>query len=110
MRSAPRLGVHPPPPLQPGESTVIYTPHLRPKRVGRAAQPAEIRVMPKMKTKSAAKRRFRLTATGKVRFNSAYRRHRLISKDKSAKERNQGTKVMCEPDARKVRRFMLPNG
>ena len=47
--------------------------------------------MPKMKTKSAAKRRFRLTATGKVRFNSAYRRHRLISKTKRAKERNQGT-------------------
>ena len=66
--------------------------------------------MPKMKTKSATKRRFRLTATGKVRFNSAYRRHRLISKDKAAKERNQGTKIMQPCDARKVRQFMLPNG
>ena len=66
--------------------------------------------MPKMKTKSAAKRRFKLTATGKVRFNSAYRRHRLISKTKRAKERNQGTSILVEADARKVRRNMLPNG
>ncbi len=66
--------------------------------------------MPKMKTKSSTKGRFTLTATGKVRFNSAYRRHRLISKDKAAKERNQGTKIMCDADARRVKRFMMPNG
>lgn len=65
--------------------------------------------MPKMKTLSSSKRRFRLTATGKVRFNSAYRRHRLISKRKQAKERNQGTKIMSDGDARKVRRHMVPN-
>ena len=66
--------------------------------------------MPKMKTKSSAKKRFRLTASGKVRFNSAYRRHRLVSKDKDAKERNQGTKIMAEGDANLIRRYMLPNG
>ncbi|MCB9959441.1 MAG: 50S ribosomal protein L35 [Rhodospirillaceae bacterium] len=66
--------------------------------------------MPKMKTKSSAKKRFRLTATGQVRFNSANRRHRLISKRKQAKERNQGTKIMAHGDAVKVRRQMLPNG
>jgi large subunit ribosomal protein L35 len=66
--------------------------------------------MPKMKTKSSAKGRFRLTATGKVRFNSAYRRHRLLTKSKRAKERNQGTKIMAPGDARKVREHMLPNG
>jgi len=66
--------------------------------------------MPKMKTKSSAKGRFKLTATGKVRFNSAYRRHRLISKTKRAKERNQGTEIMSKADARGVRRHMLPNG
>lgn len=31
--------------------------------------------MPKMKTKSGAKKRFRLTGTGKVRRAKAYRRH-----------------------------------
>ncbi len=66
--------------------------------------------MPKMKTKSSAKKRFRLTASGKVRFNSAYRRHRLISKEKSAKERNQGTKIMAKGDAEVVRKHFLPNG
>ena len=66
--------------------------------------------MPKLKTQSSAKKRFRLTASGKVRFNSAYRRHRLISKNKAAKERNQGTKIMDERDGRNVRRFLLPNG
>ncbi len=66
--------------------------------------------MPKLKTRSASKGRFRLTATGKVRFNSAYRRHRLISKEKSAKERNQGTKILTKQDAQKVRRYMRPYG
>ena len=66
--------------------------------------------MPKMKTKSATKGRFKLTATGKVRFNSAYRRHRLISKDKAAKERNQGTKIMDPADAHRVKRYFMPNG
>ncbi len=66
--------------------------------------------MPKMKTHSSSKKRFRLTASGKVRFNSAYRRHRLVSKAKSAKERNQGTKIMAEGDANLIKRFFLPNG
>ncbi|MCB9949079.1 MAG: 50S ribosomal protein L35 [Rhodospirillaceae bacterium] len=66
--------------------------------------------MPKIKTHSSSKKRFRLTASGKVRFNSAMRRHRLISKTKQAKERNQGTKIMSESDARVIRRHMLPNG
>ena len=64
--------------------------------------------MPKLKNHSSSKKRFRLTATGKVRFNSAMRRHRLISKDKAAKERNQGTKILDESDARGVRRHRLP--
>lgn len=66
--------------------------------------------MPKMKTKSSAKKRFRLTASGKVRMNSAYRRHRLVSKTKSQKERNQGTKIACKANAATIRRHMLPNG
>ena len=48
--------------------------------------------MPKMKSKSGAKKRFTLTATGKVRAKGANTAHRLISKPKSAKMRNRGTK------------------
>ena len=36
--------------------------------------------MPKMKTKSGAKMRFKFTATGKLKTGKAYKRHRLISK------------------------------
>ncbi len=35
--------------------------------------------MPKMKTKSGAKKRFSFTATGKVKAGVAGKRHRLIS-------------------------------
>jgi len=36
--------------------------------------------MPKMKTNRGAAKRFRLTGTGKLRRNKAYRRHILTSK------------------------------
>ena len=41
--------------------------------------------MPKMKTKSGAKKRFGRTASGKIKRNVAHKRHRLISKPKQRK-------------------------
>jgi large subunit ribosomal protein L35 len=41
--------------------------------------------MPKLKTKSGAKKRFGLTASGKVKRNWGHKRHRLISKSKQQK-------------------------
>lgn len=46
--------------------------------------------MAKMKTKRAAAKRFRVTATGKIKFKKAHLRHRLISKSKRAKK-DKGT-------------------
>lgn len=43
--------------------------------------------MPKMKTKKAAAKRFKLTATGKVKFQRAYKRH--ILEHKSTKGKRQ---------------------
>jgi large subunit ribosomal protein L35 len=63
--------------------------------------------MPKMKSKSGAKKRFSLTATGKVKFKGAYSAHRLVSKRKSAKSRNKGTSMLVESDAYKVKRYWL---
>ena len=40
--------------------------------------------MPKMKTKSGAKKRFKFTANGKIKTGQAGKRHRLISKSTSA--------------------------
>jgi len=42
--------------------------------------------MPKLKTHSASKKRFRVTASGKVKMSHAFRSHRLISKTKKAKK------------------------
>ena len=45
--------------------------------------------MPKLKTHSASKKRFRITASGKVKMNHAFRSHRLISKSKKAKKHHR---------------------
>lgn len=66
--------------------------------------------MPKMKTKSGAKKRFRLTATGKVRANSAYMRHMMRRKPQQMKRQARGTMILSERDARVVRKHFLPNG
>ena len=41
--------------------------------------------MPKVKTNSSAKKRFKVTATGKITFQHAYRRHILTKKSKRRK-------------------------
>ena len=63
--------------------------------------------MPKLKSKSGAKKRFSLTATGKVKYKGAYTAHRMVSKRKSAKVRNKGNHMLVEADAYKVRRYWL---
>ncbi|HVN01723.1 MAG TPA: 50S ribosomal protein L35 [Caulobacteraceae bacterium] len=65
--------------------------------------------MPKLKTKSGAKKRFKLTATGKVKSGVAGKRHRLISHNSKYIRQNRGTKVMTAQDARIIKTY-LPNG
>jgi large subunit ribosomal protein L35 len=43
--------------------------------------------MPKMKTRSGAKKRFRVTATGKVKRAAAFRSHILTSKSRKRKRK-----------------------
>ena len=45
--------------------------------------------MPKLKTHSASKKRFTLTASGKVKMGHACRSHRLVSKDKKARKHHR---------------------
>ena len=47
--------------------------------------------MPKLKTKSGAKKRFGLTGTGKVKRNWGHKRHLLINKSKQGKRLRRGT-------------------
>ncbi len=65
--------------------------------------------MPKLKTKSGAKKRFKLTATGKIKAGVAGKRHRLISHSGKYIRQNRGTKVMSEADTRIIKLF-LPYG
>lgn len=43
--------------------------------------------MPKMKTHSSAKKRFKLTASGKIKRHKAWKGHKLTKKTKSRKRR-----------------------
>jgi len=45
--------------------------------------------MPKLKTHSASKKRFKITANGKVKCSHAWRSHRLVSKATKAKKHHR---------------------
>jgi len=62
--------------------------------------------MPKIKTKSSAKKRFRLTASGKVRANTAFKRHNLRKRSKKMRRQARGSVILCAADARIVKRYM----
>lgn len=65
--------------------------------------------MPKMKTKSGAKKRFKLTATGKVKALQAGKRHGMIKRTRKFIRNARGSVILSEPDARVIRKF-LPYG
>jgi large subunit ribosomal protein L35 len=62
--------------------------------------------MPKMKTKASAKKRFKVTATGKVVSAHAGKRHGMIKRTKKFIRDARGTRVLSEPDARIVKTYM----
>lgn len=62
--------------------------------------------MPKLKTKSGAKKRFGRTATGKIKRNYAYKRHLLINKAKQGKRKRRGTTTLGKGDAKLVLTYM----
>ncbi len=64
--------------------------------------------MPKLKSKSGAKKRFRLTATGKVRMNQALKRHGMRKRPQKMKRNARGTSIMSASDAKIVKRNFLP--
>ena len=65
--------------------------------------------MPKMKTKSSAKKRFSLTASGKVRANQANKQHGMIKRTNKQIRNQRGTTILSASDAKIVKQFM-PNG
>lgn len=65
--------------------------------------------MPKMKTKSGAKKRFSYTATGKVKSTQAGKRHGMRKRPKSRLRDGRGTMILSETHAGAMKKF-LPNG
>jgi large subunit ribosomal protein L35 len=65
--------------------------------------------MSKMKTKSSVKKRFRLTATGKVKAGAGNKRHCLTAKTTTMKRQNRGLMVMDKQDGDTVKQW-LPYG
>ncbi len=65
--------------------------------------------MPKMKTKSGAKKRFSLTAKGKVRRSQMGKQHGMIKRTNKQIRNLRGTDLLSKPDAKIVKKF-LPYG
>ena len=62
--------------------------------------------MPKMKTHSGAKKRFRLTGSGKLMREQANRRH-LLERKSSKKKRSIADDVeLSKPDAKTARKLL----
>ena len=66
--------------------------------------------MPKLKTKSGAKKRFKITCTGKGVYGQAGKRQRVIKRTNKQIRNLRGTNVLFEGDAERVKKYFLPNG
>jgi large subunit ribosomal protein L35 len=65
--------------------------------------------MPKLKTKSGAKKRFKVTATGKVMSAHAGKRHGMIKRTKKQIRQLRGTRVLFKTDGDNIKKYFLPN-
>ena len=62
--------------------------------------------MPKMKTKSGAKKRFKPTASGMLKAAQAGKRHGMIKRSNSQIRKLRGTTVMSKQDGKIVKSYM----
>ena len=62
--------------------------------------------MPKLKTKSGAKKRFKLTASGKVKRGQTGKRHGMIKRTPKQIRNLRGGTLVAESDAKTVKKFM----
>ncbi len=62
--------------------------------------------MPKMKTKSGAKKRFSLTGTGKIKRKHAYKSHILTKKSTKRKRNLTYFAVIDKADEKNIRRMI----
>mgnify|MGYP001420804193 FL=1 len=65
--------------------------------------------MPKIKTKSGAKKRFSVTGSGKIKMSQAGKRHGMIKRSTKFIRNARGSTTMAEADAKIVKRNFLRN-
>ncbi len=61
--------------------------------------------MPKMKTKSSVKKRFKITATGKVLAGPGKKRHNLSARPQKAIRSNRGSQTLTHADGLTVKQL-----
>ena len=66
--------------------------------------------MPKMKTHSGAKKRFKKTAKGKLRGRRAYSSHILEKKSPGRKRRMARPSEIAKPDQKRVKKLLVKGG
>ena len=62
--------------------------------------------MPKLKTKSGAKKRFSRTASGRIKAAFGFKRHNLRKRAKKMKRKARGTFLLGKGDAKLVKGYM----
>ena len=65
--------------------------------------------MPKLKTKSAVKKRFSLTGSGKLKRSFAFKRHNLRKRSQSMKRKARGTTILKKSDFKTIRDYLPYN-
>jgi len=94
------------------DSTGVDNKWLQVIKCGRKS-PATLRhtatgaIMPKMKTKSGAAKRFKVRGSGSVKRSQAFKRHILTKKTTKSKRQLRGTTEVVASDVKSVR-AMLP--
>ena len=96
---------------RPVRAAVAVFPRSSPKRTNRPSSgiaPTESK-MPKLKTKSGAKKRFKITGTGKVVYAQRGKRHGMIKRTKKQIRQLRGTRVLFKTDGDNIKKYFLPN-
>ncbi len=62
--------------------------------------------MPKMKTNSSAKKRFKFTGTGKIKRKQAFKRHILTKKSNKRKTRLGHFALVSEADEKNIKNLL----
>jgi large subunit ribosomal protein L35 len=66
--------------------------------------------MPKLKTKSGAKKRFKITGSGQVVSAQAGKRHGMIKRTTKQIRNLRGTRVLFKADGDNIKKYWMPNG